>query len=220
MPIIHYNNDILLFASRRNAICSNKQDINIMSWLTGDVVLHDISTQVTLNQEVTRDGETRRTSDGQRWERWRQARESDMYGGEGGDDRGQKAENESGGVREASGDNRVWLPFMLRQSMIHVTASTGGVRGAYKSMSWSTSSRERAKLGRLDSEPPLLLREWPPETGRERQGGVGGGARRDEEANRRGEGSRRAGGVTTSKDSSKERGGWGRERNREKNLPI
>lgn len=37
-------------------------------------------------------------------------------------------------------------------------------------MSWSTSSRERAKLGRLDSEPPLLLREWPPETGRERQG--------------------------------------------------
>lgn len=98
---------------------------------------------------------------------------------------------------------------MLRQSMIHVTASTEGVRGAYKSMSWSTSSRERAKLGRLDSEPPLLLREWPPETGRERQGGVGGGgARRDEEANRRGEGSRRAGGgVTTSKDSSKERGG-------------
>lgn len=73
-------------------------------------------------------------------------------------------------------------------------------------MSWSTSSRERAKLGRLDSEPPLLLREWPPETGRERQGGVGG-ARRDEEANRKGEGSRRAGGVTTSKDSSKERGG-------------
>lgn len=58
--------------------------------------------------------------------------------------------------------------------MIHVTASTEGVRGAYKSMSWSTSSRERAKLGRLDSEPPLLLREWPPETGRERQGGVGG----------------------------------------------
>lgn len=93
--------------------------------------------------------------------------------------------------------------------MIHVTASTGGVRGAYKSMSWSTSSRERAKLGRLDSEPPLLLREWPPETGRERQGGVGGGGqtRRDEEANRRGEGSRRAGGVTTSRDSSKERGG-------------
>lgn len=57
--------------------------------------------------------------------------------------------------------------------MIHVTASTEGVRGAYKSMSWSTSSRERAKLGRLDSEPPLLLREWPPETGRERQGGGG-----------------------------------------------
>lgn len=47
--------------------------------------------------------------------------------------------------------------------------------GAYKSMSWSTSIRERAKLGRLDSEPPLLLREWPPETGR-RNGETGRGA--------------------------------------------
>ena len=47
-----------------------------------------------------------------------------------------------------------------------------GGGGAYKSMSWSTSSRERAKLGRLDSEPPLLLREWPPETGRrDKKGG-------------------------------------------------
>lgn len=34
----------------------------------------------------------------------------------------------------------------------------------YKSMSWSTRSRERVKLGKLDSESPLLLREWPPET--------------------------------------------------------
>lgn len=50
----------------------------------------------------------------------------------------------------------------------------GGRAGgsAYKSMSWSTSSRERAKLGRLDSEPPLLLREWPPETGRRDKGGT------------------------------------------------
>lgn len=40
-------------------------------------------------------------------------------------------------------------------------------------MSWSTSSRERAKLGRLDSEPPLLLREWPPETGRRKKGRAG-----------------------------------------------
>lgn len=47
---------------------------------------------------------------------------------------------------------------------------------AYKSMSWSTSSRERAKLGRLDSEPPLLLREWPPETG-QRDKGEGRGGR-------------------------------------------
>lgn len=86
-------------------------------------------------------------------------------------------------------------------------------------MSWSTSSRERAKLGRLDSEPPLLLREWPPETGRERRrpgrqtegekgsrgakGGVGGGAQQAKTAVRRGEG-------------EAEREG----RNREKNLPI
>lgn len=53
-------------------------------------------------------------------------------------------------------------------------------------MSWSTSSRERAKLGRLDSEPPLLLREWPPETGRERGGG--GNRGREREAERQGEG--------------------------------
>lgn len=90
--------------------------------------------------------------------------------------------------------------------MIHVTASTEGVRGAYKSMSWSTSSRERAKLGRLDSEPPLLLREWPPETGRERQGGVGGGATR-RGGKEKGRGEQKSRGVTTSKDSSKERGG-------------
>lgn len=85
-------------------------------------------------------------------------------------------------------------------------------------MSWSTSSRERAKLGRLDSEPPLLLREWPPETGRERrrpggkqkerreaeeQGGEGGEAQQAKTAVRRGEG-------------EAEREG----RNREKNLPI
>lgn len=53
----------------------------------------------------------------------------------------------------------------------------GGGGVAYKSMSWSTSRRERAKLGRLDSEPPLLLREWPPETGR-RNRRRGEGARR------------------------------------------
>lgn len=74
--------------------------------------------------------------------------------------------------------------------MIHVTASTGGVRGAYKSMSWSTSSRERAKLGRLDSEPPLLLREWPPETGRER---------RDEEAREGERGAEEQGGSQQAK---------------------
>lgn len=45
--------------------CSNKQDINIISWLTGEMVLHDISTLVTLNQEVTRDERMRKTkSDG------------------------------------------------------------------------------------------------------------------------------------------------------------
>lgn len=58
-------------------------------------------------------------------------------------------------------------------------------------MSWSTSSRERAKLGRLDSEPPLLLREWPPETGQRDKGGGRGeetstGKRRGEEKHRSG----------------------------------
>ena len=76
-------------------------------------------------------------------------------------------------------------------------------------MSWSTSSRERAKLGRLDSEPPLLLREWPPETGRERQGG----ARRQTEGEK---GSRGAGGHNKQREGEAERKG----RNREKNLPI
>ncbi|TNN73793.1 hypothetical protein EYF80_016001 [Liparis tanakae] len=73
--------------------------------------------------------------------------------------------------------------------------SAGGA--AYKSMSWSTSSMGRAKLGRLDSEPPLLLREWPPETGRRNRGGGGetntgkqreeggGGGRRRREAEER-----------------------------------
>lgn len=71
-----------------------------------------------------------------------------------------------------------------------------GGGGAYKSMSWSTSSRERAKLGRLDSEPPLLLREWPPETGRRNKGGIG---MRQTEG--RGKGGGSGAGVTTSKQS-------------------
>lgn len=71
------------------------------------------------------------------------------------------------GVQEASYDNSVDCCYAMPVSNPVFTASTGGGGGAaYKSMSWSTSSRERAKLGRLDSEPPLLLREWPPETGR------------------------------------------------------
>ncbi len=39
----------------------------------------------------------------------------------------------------------------------------------YKSMSWSTSRRERASEGRLVSELPLLLREWPPRTCRKEE---------------------------------------------------
>lgn len=61
----------------------------------------------------------------------------------------------------------VLIAVMLCQSIIQCYSFYEGGWGwgvAYKSMSWSTSSRERAKLGRLDSEPPLLLREWPPET--------------------------------------------------------
>lgn len=69
--------------------------------------------------------------------------------------------------------------------------------GVYKSMSWSTSSRERAKLGRLDSEPPLLLREWPPETGQRDKGGG-----REEWGGAEGRGA----GVTVSKESSEGEG--------------
>lgn len=74
----------------------------------------------------------------------------------------------------------VVIVVMLCQSIIQCYSFYGGIGAAYKSMSWSTSSRERAKLGRLDSEPPLLLREWPPETGRgdKREGGREGRAQK------------------------------------------
>lgn len=38
----------------------------------------------------------------------------------------------------------------------------------YRSMSWSTSSKDLAMLGRLDSELPLLFLECPPESVRDR----------------------------------------------------
>lgn len=93
-----------------------------------------------------------------------------------------------------------------------------GWGGAYKSMSWSTSSRERAKLGRLDSEPPLLLREWPPETGQRDKGGG---------RERRGQTEGRGAGVTASKESSEgggeeveEEGERRGERKRGQSLPL
>lgn len=65
------------------------------------------------------------------------------------------------------------IAVMICESIVQCYGAYGGDEGrAYRSMSWSTSSRERAKLGRLDSEPPLLLREWPPETGRDRGGQI------------------------------------------------
>lgn len=134
-------------------------------------------------------------------------RECDMNGGEEAEfTAGNDGDDSGGGVQEASCDDRGWLPFMLRQSLIHVTASTEGEGAAYKSMSWSTSSRERAKLGRLDSEPPLLLREWPPETGRERGGG----------GNRGREGSREAGGRGGQQAKTAVRKGEGEAERREK----
>lgn len=85
-------------------------------------------------------------------------------------------------------------------------------------MSWSTSSRERAKLGRLDSEPPLLLREWPPETGQRDKGGG---------RERRGQTEGRGAGVTASKESSEgggeeveEEGERRGERRRGQSLPL
>lgn len=74
-----------------------------------------------------------------------------------------------GGLQEASYDNSVDCRYAMPVYNPVLQLLLGGA--AYKSMSWSTSSRERAKLGRLDSEPPLLLREWPPETGRRDKGG-------------------------------------------------
>lgn len=35
----------------------------------------------------------------------------------------------------------------------------------YRSMSWSTNSKDLARLGRLDSELPLLFLECPPGSG-------------------------------------------------------
>lgn len=82
---------------------------------------------------------------------------------------GNRMEMRAGGMQEASYDNRVDCHYAMPvyNPMLQLLLGVGGghVGSAYKSMSWSTSSRERAKLGRLDSEPPLLLREWPPETG-------------------------------------------------------
>lgn len=93
----------------------------------------------------------------------------------------------------------VLIAVMLCQSIIQCYSFYGG-ESAYKSMSWSTSSRERAKLGRLDSEPPLLLREWPPETGQEtkKEGREAKGSRRIQ-ANRGEEGRRSGSHIKQSK---------------------
>lgn len=53
----------------------------------------------------------------------------------------------------------------------------------YRSMSWSTSSSDRARLGKLDSEPPLELWEEPPKRGTIKQ--PQGGARAQEGEGRR-----------------------------------
>ena len=93
-------------------------------------------------------------------------------------------------------------------------------------MSWSTSSRERAKLGRLDSEPPLLLREWPPETGRRDKGGIGMRRIQANRGQREGGEEGNGAGVTTSKqrlrrgrevETERKRE---RERKRGQSLPI
>lgn len=100
---------------------------------------------------------------------------------------GTRMEMTAEGCRKLS-KTTVLIAVMLCQSIIQCYSFYGeggvGWGGAYKSMSWSTSSRERAKLGRLDSEPPLLLREWPPETGR-RDKGEKAGKQRGGEAEER-----------------------------------
>lgn len=140
---------------------------------------------------------------------------------------GNRMEMTAGGMQEASYDNRVDCRYAMPvyNPMLQLLLGGGHVGSAYKSMSWSTSSRERAKLGRLDSEPPLLLREWPPETGQRDRGG-GGQRRTQANKGRRAEGQKgRRAGVTTSKHSSRGRGERSRKkerggRKRGQNLPI
>lgn len=107
--------------------------------------------------------------------------------------------DDSQGVQEASYDNSVDRCYAMPVYNPVLQLLWGG-KSAYKSMSWSTSSRERAKLGRLDSEPPLLLREWPPETGREtkKEGREAKGSRRIQ-ANRGEEGRRSGSHIKQSK---------------------
>lgn len=94
----------------------------------------------------------------------------------------------------------VLTALMLCQSIIrYLELLRGEGEAAYKSMSWSTSSRDRVKLGRLDSEPPLLLREWPPETGRRDKGRQGDKINTGKQR----EGRSRGAGVKTGKHSSR-----------------
>lgn len=145
----------------------------------------------------------------------------DMYGGEGGNDRGQKAgstagnneDDSGGGVQEASCYNRVWLLFMLRHSIIHVTASTEGGGESLQVDELVHQQQGARQAGQAGFRATTVTTRvaswnWPGET----RGGETE-TRRQTEGEK---GSRRAGGGgTTSKDSSQKRGGWGRERREE-----
>lgn len=127
---------------------------------------------------------------------------------------------EWGGVQEASCDDRVWLLFMLRHSLIHVTASTEGGGESLQVDELVHQQQGARQAGQAGFRATTVTTRvaswnWPGET----RGGEGGGARRRRGGKQKERREAEEQGVTT---SSKKRGGWGRERreNREKNLPI
>lgn len=179
--------------------CSNKQDINIISWWTGEMILVDWSHLTRWHemngQERPKVMDAEMGDGGRRGQRYAWRRRQEWWRTEGWFYSRKQWRWQWGGVGGGYRKRAVTTEFdccLCYAILESVTASTDGVGGregrAYKSMSWSTSSRERAKLGRLDSEPPLLLREWPPETGRERRrrGGKQKERREAEERGRRG----------------------------------
>lgn len=76
----------------------------------------------------------------------------------GGGERGKPQRTTTEGNSSGNGNGGLGTLQKLRLLLCH----------CYRSMSWSTSSKDLAMLGRLDSELPLLFLECPPESARDR----------------------------------------------------